>query len=53
MPVLKKNKNLKIILYLALVDPELKMGFLDKLDKGAPLGEMIQWTDLIAAIGTY
>ena len=38
------------IIYLGLLDPAIQNGIREGIGNGGPLGELVQWADLIAAL---
>ena len=42
-----------IAVVMGLIYPGSKMGIREGLYNGGPLGEMIQWTDILTAMNSY
>ncbi|XP_048579718.1 alpha-1,6-mannosylglycoprotein 6-beta-N-acetylglucosaminyltransferase A [Nematostella vectensis] len=47
---LKKIKQKKILVHIGLLANERALHFAANADKGGPLGELVQWSDLIASL---
>jgi len=49
-PELANRRKLNIVLYLGFLSKETGLKFGEKSSNGGPLGELVQWADLIASI---
>ena len=49
-PELANRRRLNIVLYLGFLSKETGLKFGEKSSNGGPLGELVQWADLIASI---
>lgn len=47
------NSDLTVVVYMGLLDPKSHMDIRSGLYTGGPLGEMIQWSSLLAAIDSF
>ena len=46
------QKSITVLVYMGLLDKASRMGIREGLYTGGPLGEMIQWTDLLIGLNT-
>ncbi|KAG5454111.1 Alpha-1,6-mannosylglycoprotein 6-beta-N-acetylglucosaminyltransferase A [Clonorchis sinensis] len=49
-PCFRKQARLNILLHMGLLTLQNSLGIEENVRKGGPLGELVQWTDLIAGI---
>uniref|UniRef100_A0AC35F5V5 Alpha-1,6-mannosyl-glycoprotein 6-beta-N-acetylglucosaminyltransferase n=1 Tax=Panagrolaimus sp. PS1159 TaxID=55785 RepID=A0AC35F5V5_9BILA len=49
IPEIQTRKKLNIVIYMGFLSKETKLNFGAKAEKGGPLGELVQWSDLIAS----
>ncbi|CAL8096287.1 unnamed protein product [Calicophoron daubneyi] len=49
-PQLRNRARLNILLHMGLLTPESHMGIENAIGRGGPLGELVQWTDLLASL---
>ena len=47
------DKYVNVAILMGLIHPGSKMGIREGLYSGGPLGEMIQWADIIAALNSF
>ena len=47
------NSSMKVIVYMGLLDAKSHMQIREGLYSGGPLGEMIQWSSILAALDSY
>ena len=49
----KNDKMVNVAVVMGLIYPGSKMGIREGLYNGGPLGEMIQWTDILTAMNSF
>ena len=47
------DEYVHVAILMGLIQPGSKMGIREGLYSGGPLGEMIQWADIIAALNSF